>query len=376
MARGRTLRLPAIEINQGDGRLLYSFAVDGKRLKEFAGVSQARRDDHLEIQGYQRPEVLAHVAEIKSYLESDQAFLPNSLVVAFDNRVKFVTRGRPRVEPPYSRVGDIVIPLGSGSNGFAKPGWIVDGQQRAAALRDADVSGFPVAVNAFIAASSEEQREQFILVNSVKPLSRALIYELLPFTDAKLPKKFEARRLPAFLLQRLNYDADSPLCSLIKTSTNPIGVIQDNSILRMIEHSLTDGVLYPFRHAGTDEVDSESMLRVLKSFWTAVETVFSEAWALPPRRSRLMHGAGVVTLGFLMDDIADSIEGASSPTIEEFQEELSRIELDCHWTRGEWRFASDDIRPWNGVQNTSKDVRLLTDHLLGAYREAIGRLPT
>ena len=47
------------------------------------------------------------------------------------------------------------------------------------------------------------------------------------------------------------------------------------------------------------------MLDLLMNFWSAVKDVFPEAWDKPPRRSRLMHGVGIVSLGFLMDAIFD-----------------------------------------------------------------------
>ncbi len=52
------LRLPALEIRQGT-RAIYAFAVDGKRLHEFATVSRIHRDDDDALRGYQRPEVAA-----------------------------------------------------------------------------------------------------------------------------------------------------------------------------------------------------------------------------------------------------------------------------------------------------------------------------
>ena len=70
MFDGRSdLRVPAIEVRQSPGRLLYSFAVDGKQIPTFATVSRIRRNG-TELQGYQRPEVLSHIAEIRAYLES------------------------------------------------------------------------------------------------------------------------------------------------------------------------------------------------------------------------------------------------------------------------------------------------------------------
>src|SRR5437764_561908 len=71
------LRPPALEFRHG-ARAIYSFAVDGKLLHSFATVSRLGRDADGSIRGYQRPEILAHVAAIRAYLETDGAILPNS----------------------------------------------------------------------------------------------------------------------------------------------------------------------------------------------------------------------------------------------------------------------------------------------------------
>jgi len=71
MKSAKELRLPAIEVTQGSGRVLYSFAVDGKLISSFATVSRIHREDGKELNGYQRPEVLSHIAEIRNYIESE-----------------------------------------------------------------------------------------------------------------------------------------------------------------------------------------------------------------------------------------------------------------------------------------------------------------
>src|SRR5262245_25949640 len=88
----RELRLPALQVNQGPNRTLYSFAVDGKQLPRFATVSRIHRDA-AGVQGYQRPEVLSHIAAIRKYLETDDPMIPNAIVIAFDKRVTFEPTG-------------------------------------------------------------------------------------------------------------------------------------------------------------------------------------------------------------------------------------------------------------------------------------------
>src|SRR5262249_4755958 len=171
-------------------------------------------------------------------------------------------------------------------------------------------------------ADDKEQREQFILVNSTKPLPKGLVYELLPATEARLPSMLQRRRFPTLLLDRLNLDADSPLQGMIRTPTVPMGIIKDNSLIRMLENSLSDGVLFRFRRETESQGDAEGMLATVKDFWAAVKQVYRTAWGLPPRRSRLVHGAGVISLGFVMDAIADRYRQTGTPTRDQFREDL------------------------------------------------------
>jgi DGQHR domain-containing protein len=365
------MRFPALEVRQGKRRRLYSFAVDGKQLPLFTTISRLHRDEETGIGGYQRPEVLSHIAEIRSYLESPDPMIPNAIVIAFDRSVRFEPSEVQPLERADVRPGQLIVRLDPNATPEHKPGWIVDGQQRAAAIRDANISRFPICVTAFVTDSAHEQREQFILVNSTKPLPKGLIYELLPSTEARLPSALERRRLPSQLLERLNHDTDSPLRGVIQTPTSPTGKIKDNSILKMLEHSLTDGALFGLRRSGDDDRDTEAMLSLLKIFWAAVATVFSDAWDLPPRRSRLMHGAGVVSMGFLMDAIVDRYRRHGALTTDQVVENLRPLRPICRWTAGEWLFASGARRRWNEIQNTPKDIELLVDHLLDAYRTRV-----
>ena len=355
------LRLSAIEITQGRNRKLYSFAVDGKRLHDFCTVSHVSRFEGENLHGYQRPEVVSHINQIKDYLESENPILPNAIVVAFDESVRFIPGPRTTNDSPYSRSGTLEIPLGFDLIDAEKPGWIVDGQQRSAALRDAKISQFPVCVVGFIANGLEEQRQQFILVNATKPLPKGLIYELLPSTEGKLPHALARRKLPALLSERLNFDSDSPLQGIIRTPTNGAGLIADNSVLKMIENSLTDGVLYNY-----DKMDDQ--IQILKNYWQAVAETFPEAWKLLPKKSRLMHGAGFVSMGFLMDTISDVNRKTKNLSYKLFKTELKSISSHCSWTNGTWKFSDDNTLKWNEVQNVPRHIQMLSSYLITTYR--------
>ena len=369
----RVIRLPALEVSQGSGRVLYSFAVDGKRLPEFAMVSRVRRDGDSAIEGYQRPEVLSHIGAIRRYLESGAPMIPNALVIAFDKRVRFEPIPGTS-SPDYARHGTLIIPVSEATDD-EKPGWIVDGQQRSAAIRDARIESFPVCVTAFITESDEEQRSQFILVNSAKPLPKGLIYELLPATTGTLPIPLQIRKFPASLLYKLNYQFRSPLYRKIRTPTTPEGFVKDNSMLKMLENSLSNGALYTFRDADTGAGDEEKMLSLLIDFWSAVRDVFADAWDKPPRQSRLMHGVGIASLGFLMDAIFDRYSREKIPDEDDFAQDLGELSAVCRWTHGFWDFGPGVQRKWNELQNTSRDIQLLANYLQYQYKALVWSKP-
>src|SRR5581483_10940359 len=170
------------------------------------------------------------------------------------------------------------------------------------------------------------------------------------------------RQLPARLMEQLNNAPRSPLRGMIQTPTTPTGIVKDNSVIRMIENSLSDGALYDLRGPRRPEA---AMLKLLIAFWSEVRSAFPDAWDLPPRRSRLTHGVGIVSLGFLMDAVASRSRSAGTPN---FAAALKKVAPSCAWTSGTWLLEPDGVeRRWNDLQNTPKDIGLLTDHLRTVY---------
>src|SRR5437870_4249384 len=127
-ATPKVLHFPALEIVQGPDRTLYSFAVDGKLLSQLTTVSRVHRSEQAAIAGYQRPEVLSHIAEIRAYLESERPMIPNAVVVAFDRRVSFEPLGGAAASP-FARHGTLAVPFDPALRAEDRPGWVVDGQQ-------------------------------------------------------------------------------------------------------------------------------------------------------------------------------------------------------------------------------------------------------
>jgi hypothetical protein len=220
-----------------------------------------------------------------------------------------------------------------------------------------------------VARDEAEQRQQFILVNSTKPLPKGLVYELLPVAGSALPVALTRRKLPSLIAQRLNADEDSPFKGLIRMPTNPDGVIQENTVMKMVEHSLSDGALYAFRDRGTGALDLEGALALLKDFWSAVARAFPEAWGKKPQFSRLSHGAGIVALGLVMDTACERHRAEGIPSHRTFLNELLEFRPHCHWTEGQWDFGMGRRRRWDELQNVGRDAQMLTRHLIDLYKD-------
>ena len=373
--RAQVLQRRALRIEQNNEHPLYLFALTGDELLQIADISRISRSEAGKLIGYQRAGVKRHVQDIVDYLDQDDILFPNSIILALSSRVKFRQSRGPSVGDGLAFAGTLEIPFPNGSNN--KPAWIVDGQQRALALAKCKRKGLPIPVNAFVADEVDLQRDQFLRVNSSKPLPRGLITELLPEVTTTLPANLSAKRMPSAICDWLNREKSSPFCGLIRRASTPDSeksqaVVTDTSVVRMIEESLTapSGCLFPYRNIATGETDFEGIGNVLVTYWAAVSKVFPEAWAKPPAKSRLMHGAGIRSMGRLMDRIMPSINLNKSNALTLATREIKRIALMCRWTKGRWE-DMDGMR-WNEIQNVPRHIRLLTNVLIRAYLHAKG----
>jgi DGQHR domain-containing protein len=271
--------------------------------------------------------------------------------------------------------GTLEIPLPR--QGGRKPGWIVDGQQRALAISKSRKKGLLVPVNAFIADDVEMQRDQFLRINNTKPLPRGLISELLPEVSSPLPANLEARKIPAAVCDLLNTDASSPFHQLIRRSSSTAdgrakAVISDTSVIKFVQESISSpsGCLFPYRNMASGETDFEGIWKVLVAYWTAVKQTFPDAWGKPPSKSRLMHGAGLRSMGRLMDRVMSSIDPSSPHALSEVKHELRVISPLCRWTSGTWEEMGD--LHWNELQNVPRHIRILSSFLIRTYVQKRG----
>lgn len=363
----------ALHTTQGQGLDVFAFFIRGADIVRVADISRIGRDENDAVRGFQRPEIRSHVRGIVDYLNQGSVLFPNAIILALSPEVHFAaSRGtRPKGDQGIAQSGTLNIPLFEEGKRVA---WIVDGQQRSLALAQAENRDIAVPVIGFVSDSLDIQREQFILVNKAKPLPTRLINELLPETSGVfLPRELSIRRVPSELCGLLNRDPASPFHQLIKRPSDGAAlcksIITDTAVIAMIRNSINNplGALATYRvtHQGRDGADLENMYRLLVTFWSAVKSVFPDAWGKDPRQSRLMHSAGLLAMGVLMDRIYSRANATYDVKVVE--RELQKVVHACRWTCGTWEGLGV---AWNEIQNTPRDIRRLQTALVQAY---IGR---
>ncbi|XXB05533.1 DGQHR domain-containing protein (plasmid) [Rhizobium binae] len=344
------LNFPAIRAKQSETHTVLSFAAKASDLKNFAVIERVARDDGGALSGFQRPQIAAHIREIRDYLEKPEAILPNPIVVAFTTGIKIVEEGSD---------GRCVVEIDVSGGA---PGLVVDGQQRLTALSQVDGKDFQVFVSAIVCRDEEELRRQFVLINNTRPLPKSLIYELLP-TVRGLPRRLGDRSVAADLAARLNYDDSSSLKGKIYQHTNPTGIIRDTAIQRVVINSMSDGVM---RELVREPDGADLSFRLISEFYQAVRSVFRDEWeGHTPKTSRLVHGAGIMSLGYVMEVLA-LLDGAR--TCKDFSNGLECLVGHTAWTSGEWNFGENDRRHWKSVQNVNRDIVTLAQYLIGIVR--------
>lgn len=337
---------------QTDNIRVFAFKAKADDIIKFAEINRISRDDKGNLIGFQRQQIANHINEIRDYLQSPNAILPNSLIVAFTSGIEF--------EKIDGDIGKITIDVSEGPKGL-----IVDGQQRFMALSSVKDKEFEVFVSGFICDNQNELQKQFILINNTKPLPKALIYELLPIVNG-LPTRMSSRTTAASLTEFLNYREDSSLKGLIYQQTNPYGIIRDTAIQKVIMNSLSDGAM---RLMVKEHNFSERAFTLLSNFFTAVKNTFSNDWnGHTPKTSRLVHGAGIVSMGYVMETLYSINQ---SDNVDDFGLGLKRIKDRTAWTKGVWDFGPDDKRIWNSIQYVPRDVRQLSLYLISSLKRSI-----
>lgn len=344
-----TFQYTAILAQQSTAHTVCACAVRPGDILKFAEIDRAGRTEEGELVGFQRHHIASHIRDIRDYLAREDAVLPNPIVLAFTDGV--------RVHPVTDNVVRLEI------DATHKPGFVVDGQQRLTALSGLPDKDFEVFVSVLLCKDYNELRQQFVLINSARPLPKSLIYELLPRVDG-LPEKFTSRQFAATVTEQLNFRTDSVFRGRIRLHTNPDGVMSDTAVQKIVLNSVSDGAMGLFMEAPDAVAQAVSLIH---EFFSAVREIFLPDWDnCTPRTSRLVHGAGLVAMGYVMEYLHSRYDARSKDA---FKEGLRPLIAKTAWSNGVWPFSDTDQREWNKIQNVPNDILCLAYYLLRIVKQ-------
>ena len=350
----KTFTFPVLSPRQSERLPVFCFTATAEEILQIARIERAGRNEAGVLQGFQRPQIAGHIDNIADYLDKPHSILPNALVVGFTRGVK--------AQLNRKGSGQVTIDVSKGP-----PGWIVDGQQRFTALSRIAKREFQVVVTGFICPTIQELQRQFILINSARPLPKALVYELLPQVP-DLPATLVPRALASRVTETLNYSEGSSLKGMIKQQTNPNGIIADVAVQKLVLNSMNDGALRLYAKEPKKLVERGSTL--ISEFFHAVKHTFPDAWKdHTPKTSRLVHGTGIIAMGYVMETLNSA---SNAKDRDDFVSGLRPLIGKTFWTKGSWEFGNE-TRSWNSIQNVPRDVRQLSMYLVQVVKRGPSR---
>ena len=279
--------------------IIYSFFIPGEDILKIADIQRVERAKDGELKGFQRRGIQTHVKSIREYLNKTDIIFLHAITLSFSSDITFKQSRGPSPEGVDSKSipGILSIPVFEEGR---KCALIIDGQQRTLALSESDNKDILVPVVGFVTDNVNTQREQFLLLNKGRPLESRLLNEIIAETDVVLPRQLAKRKVPSRLCDALDRTPNSPFYGIISRYSDQkdkksAAVVRDTAIQNMINQSFSNplGALYNFKGSTTQPADLKAMYDSLVSFWSIVKEVFPDAWGKDPRKSRLMHSAGI-----------------------------------------------------------------------------------
>jgi len=255
-----------------------------------------------------------------------------------------------------------------------RPFILLDGQQRLEAVRRSKVA-LRVPVVAF--DQKVDAKKLFLIANTKQPLKPAHIRELWREIE-KLPAAMKLRADVSKIVDRLDTEDDSPFFGIIRSPARIVGdrfvefatfsealreCFEGTDYLPQVKECKAKKRADKFflEFCRTDEgADVNTAVKALKACFKAVKETFPDAWARPPRESKLMHTAGIRAilqfLAYLVADRGDLISGPEQNLYEYLVKSLESLKGKCYWTKESWeRYGEETKRSIGKLQElTSK----------------------
>lgn len=166
------IRIPAIKGKMGDQRY-FMFSIKPFHLLKIGFVSHRTRANKLDMPTYQRLIVPSRLKNLNQFIEEDNGYFPNSVIINFDTKehsLGWEEGKKGDYDSDNITHGTLLIP---NTYGFA---YIIDGQHRIYGYADTSkLNDHTIPVVAFEKLSSTDQLEMFLNINqNQKAISKSL----------------------------------------------------------------------------------------------------------------------------------------------------------------------------------------------------------
>ncbi len=393
------LRLTAEQIKMPDKSIRYHFSCDGRLIRSVAYVA---RLDALRCEGNQRDEIPDHVGKIAHgitigtnvpnavllVLKEDMVVeeipdtnqdIPESSIVIRPLQDGWIESYHP-LFPEHIvqcwRPVEIDFPYRSAAFDSEKSAQIVDGQQRTAALSLVDIDDKPYVTLSVIAIPTDNDgaRRIFEVANTSVKITTDFRRALLASTnDAQGYQVYEQQVAKAVSTLVLR-DEESPFFNIVR---HP-GVRYERGNTPHIPHNSLFSLVKEMLAAGLGQFceTEKDICTLIKQSFQKVKDRWPDEWNRRPSETKLMHGAGLRGIAFLIEQklsqiltANQDIEDIADPRLwDGVVQMLDTLKERVIWSTAAMADANDEVQSWfteNVLtrQNTPTDIGKLKDAL-------------
>ncbi len=300
--------------------------------EQLFGICTISRREEDKERGYQRLLNKNRAQKIASYIDRRRGLLPNNLIIAFTDKVKF-------------QAGKLLIPK------VRDAALVIDGQHRLWGLHLADAD-FAVAVVGFIGLDPVRQKELFITINKEqKGVPSSLYLDLLPDISSIVDIDVAQERA-IDLAKALEEEDTSPWWHDINLTGEGKGAISLTNFVRKLKPLLTQPTISTLLY--------EEQYKLLLNYFSAVKNVFLDQWNDAKSLIRKTVGFGALMEALPEVFALTRSEKGATFTIEAVTDILRAIE--------DFKFDRTNLGAGSGTAAEKAAATAFTDALLERIR--------
>lgn len=285
---------------------IYLTALPAKMILDNAEVDTWREDNP---EGYQRPLVPTRLKDVAHYVTDEEGVLPTSVLIRVRDADKVSFEAEGSIDGA-GEWGNLVFAEGTKL-------WVIDGQHRLYGIKQALEGGatvledYPIPVSIFAGIDRFQEMRHFYLVNTrqkgvptdVVDLHLAQMRERLGLDMRELTGRLasvqdrEYRRARAVKIARLLREMPGPWEGAIRL---PGEKLAPNHRQRL--HAVVASLEPVVREQYTGAIPDDDLARLVSNYWTALSTVWPEAFG-GPDEYQVLHTPGLYSLHMVFADV-------------------------------------------------------------------------